>query len=67
MAEPNVGQRVRHRREELGLSRETVAAQAGISSSTVARLELQGAVPKLAILRRIAVVIDLPLADLVAA
>jgi transcriptional regulator with XRE-family HTH domain len=50
----SVGERVRALREERGLTQEQLAVHAGCSSSTLKRLEVDGLVPKLAILEAIA-------------
>lgn len=54
---------VRRRREELELSRERLAAKAGLSTSTIVRIE-RGHEPKLDNLRALAAALDLPLTDL---
>lgn len=48
------GSQVRRRREELGLTREMLAHNSGVSTSTVARLELDDKLPSAEGLARIA-------------
>lgn len=62
-----VDQTVRRRREELGLTREQLAAESQTSTSTIARLELQGHMPNARTLARIASVIQLPVDALLSA
>lgn len=50
-----IGQAVRERRLELGLSQTEVAARAGMTQSALSRLEAGGAVPTIPVLERIAV------------
>lgn len=58
---------VQGRREELKLSRERLAANAGVSTSTIVRIERDGHCPKVDNLRAIAAALDLTLNDLLAA
>jgi len=62
-----IGRRIRDRRQELGMSKRELGRLAGIENSTIVRLE-QGAFanPQPDTLRRIAEVLELPLADLYA-
>ena len=64
MSKLRCGTKVRDRREQLGISREKLAATADVSTSTVARLELENRIPSTINLLRIARVIDLTLDDL---
>jgi transcriptional regulator with XRE-family HTH domain len=61
---PSPGDLVRDARRRAGLSREQLAVAAGISMSTVIRLERDGKVPNAAALVRIASRVGLPAADL---
>jgi transcriptional regulator with XRE-family HTH domain len=56
----DVGRRVRHRREELGLTRAEVADRAGIKESEVAYIEEQPVPVTTEILFRLAYALDLP-------
>lgn len=49
------------------MTREQLAVEVGISNSTLARLELNDTVPKHEIMRALAGVLDVPVADLYAA
>lgn len=60
-----LGSRVRTRREEKGLTREDAAREAGMSTATLARIELNDHVPNARALGRLAELLDLPLSDLV--
>lgn len=51
---PSAGGRVRTYREQLGISRERLAATCDVSVSTISRLELRDHVPGVSILSRIA-------------
>lgn len=57
-----IGQAVRERRLELGLSQTEVAARAGMTQPALSRLEAGGSVPTIPVLERLAVALD---ADLV--
>jgi HTH-type transcriptional regulator/antitoxin HipB len=59
-----LGQAVRARRLELGLSQTELAERAGMTQSAVSRLEAGGAVPTIGILDRLAAALS---ADLVVA
>lgn len=50
-----IGQAVRERRLELGLSQTEVAARAGMTQPALSRLEAGGVVPTIPVLERIAV------------
>lgn len=65
MAKLLPGERVRERREELGLSREQLAQTSKLSTSTIARLELSGKLPNAAGLIRISRALDISLDELV--
>ena len=56
--------RLRERRDSAGLSREKLAAKAGVSLSTVLRIE-QGAGAHLSSLRKIAGALDVTVSELV--
>lgn len=64
MSETTPGQIVRSARESAGLTREQLALRAGVSTSTIARLELADRLPKAHGLGRIAAVLDVPVASL---
>lgn len=57
-----IGQAVRERRFALGLSTDDLAALAGMTESTLSRLEAGGIVPTIPLLERIAAALD---ADLI--
>lgn len=57
-----IGQAVRERRLELGLSQTEVAARAGMTQPALSRLEAGGAVPTIPVLERLAAALN---ADLV--
>lgn len=59
-----LGQAVRSRRLELGMSQVVLARRAGMTQSAVSRLEAGGAVPTIAVLERIAAALS---ADLLVA
>lgn len=67
MSEMHYGNRVRQRRESLGLSREELARQVGTSTSTMDRIELRGHLPSIEVLRSLAKFFDLTLDELVSA
>jgi transcriptional regulator with XRE-family HTH domain len=58
-----LGNRVRKRREELGLTRERLAIVADVSTSMIARLELSNRLPGTERLVRIARVLGISLDD----
>ena len=62
-----VAERARERRRAIGLRREDVAVRAGVSSTTVDNLEQGKRLPRIETLDRIAEVLGVPLADLLAA
>lgn len=64
MPQDSMGARVRSRRLALGKSQERLARDAQVSLPTIQRTEADRQVPKVALLRRIADALDLPLADL---
>lgn len=66
MSELRCGNRVRQRREELGLSRERLAVNSEVSTSTIARLELADKLPGSEALIRIASTLRVSLDYLVA-
>ncbi len=57
-----IGQAVRQRRLDLGLSQVEVATRAGMTQPALSRLESGGAVPTIPVLERLAVALD---ADLI--
>ena len=57
-----LGQAVRSRRLELGLSQTELAARAHMTQSAISRLEAGGAVPTIGVLERLAIALD---ADLI--
>jgi transcriptional regulator with XRE-family HTH domain len=59
-----LGQAIRSRRLELGMSQMELARRAGMTQSAVSRLEAGGAVPTIGVLERIAAALS---ADLVVA
>jgi HTH-type transcriptional regulator/antitoxin HipB len=59
-----LGQAVRSRRHQLGLSQVELAARAGMTQSAVSRLEAGGTVPTIGVLERLAAALN---ADLVVA
>lgn len=58
------GQTVRQRRAALALSRERLAADVGVSTSMIVRLERDDKLPNVLALRRIAARLDLSIEDL---
>lgn len=58
------GQVVRTARTRAGLSREKLAAETNVSTSTIVRLERTDALPNVNALVRIATRLDVPVADL---
>lgn len=64
MAASALGERVWEARSAHGWSRATLAKRAGVSPSSVARIELYGAVPLIATLRPIADALGLSLGAL---
>jgi transcriptional regulator with XRE-family HTH domain len=62
---PTPGERIRTAREAVGLSRERLAYEAEVSTSTVARLELSSRLPNALALARIAARVGVPIADLI--
>lgn len=54
MADLNFGSRVRALREASGITREGLAAAVGTSTSTIARIELNGHVPSVLVVHAIA-------------
>lgn len=60
-----IGATVHELRQAKGLSRARLAAAARVSSSTIDRLELEGRVPKLNLLSRIARALDVSVRDLI--
>lgn len=65
MAELTPGQIVRQRRVEIGLSRERLAREVDLSTSTIVRLELGDKLPNALALRRISSRLELSIDDLV--
>ena len=53
-----IGQAVRARRLELGVSQTELALRAGMTQSAVSRLEAGGAVPTIGVLERLAAALD---------
>lgn len=53
-----IGQAVRTRRLELGISQTELARRAGMTQSAVSRLEAGGAVPTIVVLERLAAALD---------
>lgn len=64
MSDLHYGNRVRHRREALGLSREELARRVGTSTSTMDRVELKGHLPNVEVLRSLADLFGLTLDEL---
>jgi transcriptional regulator with XRE-family HTH domain len=64
MANLHFGKQVRTARENLGVSRDDFAREVGTSTSTIARLELAGAEPKLHVVLAIANILGMTLDDL---
>ena len=60
-----IGATVHELRQSKGLSRERLAVAADVSSSTIERLELEGRIPKLNLLRRIARALDVSVHELI--
>ena len=60
-----IGEQVRERRRDLGLSQERLARNADVSLPTISRLERGSGVPKVALLRRIARALGVSLSSLV--
>jgi transcriptional regulator with XRE-family HTH domain len=58
------GQVVRQRRRDLGLSTEQLAVSANVSAATIGRLERDEAIPKHAIVMRIANVLGVSAAEI---
>lgn len=58
------GQVIRAAREDAGLSREKLAYETGVSTSTLARLELRNRLPNALALARIAARVGVSVADL---
>jgi ribosome-binding protein aMBF1 (putative translation factor) len=56
-----LGEAVRHRREELGLTQTELAARAGLKQPAVARLEAGGTMPTIPMLERVAEALDVRL------
>lgn len=54
---------LRERREALGLTREQLAERSGVSVRTIARIELEDAVPKIDPLRRLGEILEVDLFD----
>lgn len=70
MARPeieNAGQVIRHYREDLGISASEVGRRAGISPSTVTRLELGSHSPSIEVLGNIAAVVGAPMTEVLSA
>lgn len=61
------GQVIRAARQRTGLSRERLAVEAGVSTSTIARLETRERLPNIAALVRIAERVNVHVADLLPA
>ena len=53
-----IGQAVRTRRQELGISQTELARRAGMTQSAVSRLEAGGTVPTIVVLERLAAALD---------
>jgi len=62
-----LGDELRTLREARGWSRRTLADRSATSEATIARAELNGKVPKVDIIARWAVALDVPVADLLVA
>lgn len=67
MANLTPGQLVRQARRETGISREGLAYKAGVSVSTISRLELNDQIPRLRVLAAICELINVPIADIASA
>lgn len=65
--QPTPGQLIRAAREREGLTREELARQAEVSTSTVGRLELRDQLPNTLALARIAARLGIPVNDLLPA
>jgi transcriptional regulator with XRE-family HTH domain len=65
--DPALAAAVRRLREDHGLTRETLAFHAGITTASLARIELGQATPGWDTIRRIANALDLPISRLAAA
>jgi transcriptional regulator with XRE-family HTH domain len=65
--DPALAAAVRRLREAKGLTRETLAFHAGITTASLARIELGQATPGWDTIRRIASALDLPISRLAAA
>jgi transcriptional regulator with XRE-family HTH domain len=65
--DPALAAAVRRLREDSGLTRETLAFHAGITTASLARIELAQATPGWDTIRRIASALDLPISRLAAA
>jgi transcriptional regulator with XRE-family HTH domain len=64
MSELSLGRIVRDRREAHGLTREDFARRVGVSTATIARLELLDHAPHVRTLAAISRELDIPLDDL---
>lgn len=64
MSENTIGAKVRTIREAHGYSREYVAFNVGVSTSTIIRLEMESRVPNAYTLKRIADLLDTTVDDL---
>lgn len=62
--ELTIGRIVKERRTALGLTRRQLSEQAGVSASSIARLELSDFAPKIEPLGKLCAVLDLDLAEL---
>lgn len=65
MAISTLGRTVRRQREALGLTREQLAGRASVSTSLIARLELNGHTPKTEAILRIAAALEMTPATLI--
>jgi transcriptional regulator with XRE-family HTH domain len=65
-ADPALGPVLKRLRTERGLSQEALAYQAGLTSGSLARIELGQASPEWSTVRRIAKALDVSLVDLAA-
>lgn len=63
VSDPSLAAAVRHLRSEKGWTQETVAFRAGITTGSVARIELEQAVPSWDTVRRLAAALDVTLVE----
>ena len=61
-----IGERIRNRRVELGLSHEQLAVKAGLNRSTISLYESGNRVPTITSALRVAAALDVRLSDMIA-